>query len=169
MGYGSICGGGSASSSALNAIPVYITQTMKNNRLLQLPSKPVGAVVMYIEGCTPQLSSVAFNINDNVISWDAGSWFDVYLIVGEAVYFVYSTVAEKALHMDIVTVTAAIMSSNTVTLTATPSGIITLYIMNTAPLISGVSFYNSGTIVSWPPSSWLGTKLVEGENLHFVY
>lgn len=169
MAFTGICGGGTASASALVAVPVYITQTMKTNRLLQLPSLPVGAVVMYIEGCVPQLSSVAFTVTNNVVSWEIGSWFDSLLIVGEALYFVYSTVAEKALHLDIIPVTSTVMAEDRVTLTSAPLGVITLYIQNTAPLISGVSFYNSGNIVSWPPTSWLGTKLIEGENLYFIY
>ena len=169
MGFSGLGIGASASASALVNVPIYVTQTMIDNRLVQLPSKPVGAVVLYIDGCLPQLGSVAFNVTNNTISWDAGSWLDVNLIVGEAVYFVYATVAERALHLDIVTITSDILSNNSLTLTSAPAGVVTMYIDGTSALISGVSFIVSGAIVSWPPTSWLATNLNIGENVYLVY
>lgn len=171
MGYVGLGGlnGSSGSSTALTTTPIVVNNTMIANRSITLPTEPVGSVVLYLEGCTPQLSGVAFSVVGNVIAWVSGSWFDRYLEAGQVLYFVYGIDDDTALHITMVTATDEVISNRQCTLDRSPRGTVTLYLNGVSPMINGVSFMVNANIVSWDANSFLGTKLIEDEIMYFVY
>ena len=171
MGYTGLGGIGQSggSSTALITTPIVVTNAMIANRSITLSNTPVGSVVLYLEGCTPQLSGVAFGVVGNVITWTSGSWFDRYLQSGQVLYFVYGVTDDTALHISMVIATAEVIANRQCELSNSPKGTVTLYLDGVSPMINGVSFVVNANIVSWNSNSFLGTKLIEGETMYFVY